>query len=109
MDKYYRLADLLLELEKAMREAGVWDTEAPSDQAKQSTEPFCIDTMGFDQWLRYVMIERFKIMIEHGMPLPGNCDIAPLATEFFKNYDTVYIRPIVKALILIDQHLSAGS
>lgn len=84
MEKYYQLADLLLELEMVMRQENLWDMPQPSPQDLDSKEPFCIDTMGFDQWLRFVMIERYKVMIEQKQVLPSHSNITPIADMFFK-------------------------
>uniref|UniRef100_UPI001C3FD245 YqcC family protein n=1 Tax=Kiloniella majae TaxID=1938558 RepID=UPI001C3FD245 len=73
IQRYTELADLVLELQMAMQAAQVWETKAPSSEALASEQPFCIDTMTFEQWLRYVLIERFKEMIEQQQPLPQRC------------------------------------
>ena len=108
MEKYYRLADLLLELEMAMRAANRWQIEIPEKQAFMSVEPFAIDTMTFNQWLKFVMLPRFKQLIESGAALPSQCYIAPMAEEYFKLEDAVNSQPIIQVLQAIDAHLGAG-
>ncbi|MGO3344776.1 MAG: YqcC family protein [Marinomonas sp.] len=104
--KHYVLVDRLMDLEMALRESGVWECTQPSALALASNEPFCIDTMDFSQWLRYVMIVRFKALLETGGALPTRCQISPMAVESFKQVPAVYLSKITDALDRIDGHLS---
>ncbi|MCV2402164.1 YqcC family protein [Marinomonas sp. C2222] len=103
---HHTLADLLMDLQLAMQECEIWHCEQPSIDAMQSVEPFCIDTMSFEQWLRFVMIERFKVLIEQGMTLPNRCNIAPMAEDAFKDKPSHKVRKLAECLIKIDLHLS---
>ncbi|MEL0637215.1 YqcC family protein [Marinomonas sp. TI.3.20] len=105
-ENHYVLADMLLELEIALRECGVWECDQPSLEALASVEPFCIDTMDFSQWLRFVMIERFKSILEAGATLPTRCQISPMAAEAFKLYSHGHVSRIVKVIDNIDDHLN---
>ena len=105
---HHVLADLLMDLQMAMQDCGVWECEAPTQTALQSVEPFCIDTMAFEQWLRFVMIERFKTMLEMGADLPVSCYISPMAEDAFKEQDNEKVIHIVSCLNRIDRHLSDG-
>lgn len=102
LDKHHKLADSLLNLEKVMREVNVWQMPTPSAQALASQQPFCIDTMGFDQWLRFVMLARFKSMIAQGQTLPTHSNIAPMAEEFYKAQDAQTKVAVVNALKALD-------
>jgi len=106
LDKHHKLADLLLNLEKVMRQVNVWEMPEPSQQALASQQPFCIDSMGFDQWLKFVMLERFKILLAQGSTLPSTSNIAPMAQEFYKTQNKVAKGLIVQALEAIDLCLS---
>lgn len=81
---YAQLADLLLRLEAEMRRLSLWEDERPSAEALASTEPFCIDTLTFPQWLQFIFLERMQVIVEAGGPLPRNSEIQPLAVEYFK-------------------------
>ena len=105
---HHLLADLLMDLQMAMQDCDVWECGAPSEEALQSSEPFCIDTMNFEQWLRYVMIERFKAMLAAGSDLPVRCHISPMAEEAFKDKPAAKVNNIVTCLNRIDQHLSGN-
>ena len=106
LDKHHKLADLLLNLEKVMRQVNVWEMPEPSQQALVSQQPFCIDSMGFDQWLKFVMLEKFKILLAQGGALPSTSNIAPMAQEFYKTQNKTAKGAIVQALEAIDLCLS---
>lgn len=103
---HHALADLLMDLQVAMQDGGVWDCETPTQEALRSVEPFCIDTMAFEQWLRFVMIERFKLLLASGGELPVRCHISVMAEEAFKIKPQRVVSNIVRCLDRIDQHLS---
>ncbi|PYF83222.1 uncharacterized protein YqcC (DUF446 family) [Marinomonas alcarazii] len=105
---HHVLADLLMDLQVAMQDCGVWECEAPSAEAIASTEPFCVDSMAFEQWLRFVMIERFKKMLASGETLPSRCHISPMAEEAFQHKPKAKVRSLVTCLNRIDQHLSGA-
>ncbi|MBJ7538825.1 YqcC family protein [Marinomonas transparens] len=105
---HHGLADLLLDLQIAMQNCDVWDCESPTEQALASNEPFCIDTMAFEQWLRYVMMERFRILLETGTDLPARCQIAPMAEDAFKSKPAENVANLVACLNRIDAHLSGA-
>lgn len=104
----HALADLLMDLQVAMQNGDVWDCEKPTQEARRSVEPFCIDTMTFDQWLRFVMIERFMFLLVSGGELPARCHIVPMAEEAFKMKPKPIVSSIVNCLDRIDQHLSGA-
>ncbi len=83
--KYIAVTEILMNLEKELRELYLWDFESPSEEALASTEPFAIDTLNFLQWLQFIFMPRLNFMIENGLPLPNNCGVAPMAEEYFQN------------------------
>lgn len=78
------VADCLLAIEMEMRRIDVWSSEPPSDEALASTQPFCIDTLAFTEWLQFVFLRRMKTIVEQGHELPGVSGIAPMAEEYFR-------------------------
>ncbi|MEL0622387.1 YqcC family protein [Marinomonas arenicola] len=108
-EKHYLLADRLMDLEMVLRECGAWECEPPSEEALASVTPFCIDTMSFAQWLRFVMMARFKQMLEEGATLPTRCHISPMAADAFSTYPAHHVANIVAALDRIDAHLNGKS
>ncbi len=79
-----QVADCLLRIEMELRQLRLWEPERPPREAFASTEPFCIDTLAFTQWLQFVFLERMAMMIESGQPLPAVSGIAPMAEEYFR-------------------------
>ena len=102
-----QVADCLLNIEMELRQLGLWESEPPPDEAFQSAQPFCIDTLEFTQWLQFVFVARMKVIIEERHPLPAVSGMAPMAEEHFRG------RPesgqsLIQALEEIDQLLSRG-
>lgn len=106
MTQYHQLADLLLTLEMHMRQSGVWDMPVPSKKDLASQAPFGIDTLGFDQWLRFVMIDKYKNIIEQQGSLPASSNIFPMAEMFFKEQKDVYYQPILDVLQQFDDFIT---
>ena len=88
-----------------MRDCGILSTVVPSVAALSSTQPFCVDTLNFEQWLQFVMMARFEGMIQNSQPLPTQCDIAPMAEEAFKGR---LFPNVIARLRAIDKLLSAN-
>ncbi len=64
------LAEQLLLIERELRALGVWAMEAPSLEALASQEPFCVDTLSFEQWLQWIFLPRMKTILEEGGHFP---------------------------------------
>jgi uncharacterized protein YqcC (DUF446 family) len=73
------LADHLLLIERELRLQGWWGEEPPSAQALASQEPFCVDTLEFEQWLQWIFLPRMKHIIEHDLPLPNASGILAMS------------------------------
>ncbi|MEY8247818.1 MAG: YqcC family protein [Bermanella sp.] len=102
-DTHIALAKLLSRLQAGLQAQQLWASTPPSQAALSSTQPFCVDTLSFEQWLQFVMIVRFRGMIQTSMPLPGNSDMAAMATEAFKGRSLPAVVAIIRA---IDELLS---
>lgn len=94
------LADILFDLEAALRQLGWWQAEPPPDEALASTEPFCIDTLEFAQWLQFILLPRFRYLLDAGLPLPERCSISPVAEMQFQglNADTRLLMQVLQRL-----------
>ena len=84
MAQEHQVAALLIDVEAHLRQLGLWDAEPPTDEALASTQPFCIDTLDFNQWLQFIFLPTMYQLIEDGEALPTECAIAPMAEEFFR-------------------------
>ena len=79
-----RIADILLEVEATLRCSGLWDARQPACSALNSTQPFCLDTLRFEQWLQWVFLPRMKHTLEHSRPLPVKSGIFVYACEYLR-------------------------
>ncbi|MCC1496925.1 YqcC family protein [Alcanivorax sp. 1008] len=78
---------LLDDIEIELRNLGVWSGQPPSPEAFASNVPFFADRMNFDEWLQWVLLPRFRALIEGALPLPERCQIAPMAEESLKHIE----------------------
>lgn len=76
-------AEILIDIEKELRELQLWDIEMISEEALASEQPFAVDTMTFPQWLQFIFLPRLYFMIEQQRQLPNNCGVAPMAEQYF--------------------------
>jgi uncharacterized protein YqcC (DUF446 family) len=79
------LADHLLLIERELRAQGWWGELPPSDEALASLEPFCVDTLEFEQWLQWIFLPRMKHIIEHDLPLPNASGILAMSEMVYAN------------------------
>ncbi len=77
-----RIADVLLEVEATLRVHGLWDSARPAGKALASTQPFCLDTLRFEQWLQWVFLPRMRHTLQHTRPLPKSSGILVYAREY---------------------------
>ena len=82
-----RIADVLQEIENILRTSGRWGRDRPEKSALASIQPFCIDTLDFDQWLQWVFLPRMKQILELQQPLPSKSGIHPYAEESLDKND----------------------
>lgn len=80
MDKHFpQVAEQLLLIERELRVLGWWSDSPPSAQALASYEPFCVDTLAFEQWLQWIFLPRMKVILEQDLPLPNASGILEMA------------------------------
>lgn len=75
------VAQQLLLIERELRTLDMWSVEPPVPEALASVEPFCVDTLRFEQWLQWIFLPRMKAIVEADDPLPqvsGICTMAEL-------------------------------
>lgn len=104
-EKVSELADCLLRVEAEMRRSGVWSDTAPSEEALASSQPFCLDTLVFTEWLQFVFLAKMKVMVESNSALPSVSGIAPMAEEHFR-VRTASAGRLIQELTVIDGLLS---
>ncbi|WP_233079256.1 YqcC family protein [Rheinheimera soli] len=84
---YLQVTDLLNQIERELKAAGLWALIAPSAEAMQSTAPFFCDTMPLENWLQFVFLPRMRALVEGSLPLPQQIAVCPMAEEAFKHLD----------------------
>ena len=104
--KHISVAEILIDIEKELRELRLWEFEMPSDEALSSTQPFAIDTLNFPQWLQFIFLPRLYVLVEQRLPLPSVSGVKPMAEEYFATL-TVNSTPLILHLEKIDILLSA--
>lgn len=107
-DQVALVSDSLLRVEVELRRLKVWSDQEPAPEALQSTEPFCIDTLEFTEWLQFVFIVRMKVLIESGHPLPAVSGMAPMAEEYFRGR-AVAGAALIRELEEMDRLLSGAA
>lgn len=72
-------------LEEELRALGWWQNTPPSAQALASTEPFCVDTLTFTEWLQWVYTPKMHAFMHQTGQLPATSGLSPIAEEAWKN------------------------
>ncbi len=82
-----RIADVLLEVERTLRCNDKWDQNQPAVSALSSVQPFCMDTLRFEQWLQWIFLPRMKKILEGPQPLPAKSGILVYAQAYLRKND----------------------
>lgn len=77
------IAQQLLLIERELRVQGWWESQAPSAEALASPEPFCVDSLAFEQWLQWIFLPRMKDLLETGAALPQVSGIQAMAEQVY--------------------------
>ncbi len=100
VDLLNSLKKYLEELEQALKSAQLWDGNMPTSEQLSSREPFCVDTLAFEQWLQWVFIPKLGVLISSPRfsGMPNQSDIHTMAEYAFKDYkqDTSTICLLIK-------------
>ena len=103
-----QVADSLLAIEAEMRRLSIWASEPPPASALESSQPFCIDTLEFTEWLQFFFLPRMTVLVEQGQALPALSGIAPMAEEYFRGQQK-RAAGLIRELEVMDQSLSGSS
>ncbi len=106
MNIYAHVLQLLTEIEAELKSLSLWQAQPPSAEALASREPFCIDTLTFEQWLQFVFLVKMKQLVVMKLPLPANVSIFPMAEESFKS-QSVDTRRLEQLILTFDNVLGA--
>lgn len=101
------LAEQLLLIERELRALGAWEALPPDPQALASREPFCVDTLTFEQWLQWIFLPRMKAILETGAALPAASGILAMAEMVYRDTPT-QVAGLLAALKRFDLLISRG-
>jgi len=96
---------LLTKVTDQLQTLHLWQYQPLAEHVLVSQQPFCCDTLSFEQWLQFVFIPRFSQMIAMQQPLPTNIALCPMAEESFKPLGKK-AAALINTLADIDEHLS---
>lgn len=71
----------LRDLERELQALDLWSVQPPTATQMASPQPFCVDTMTFEQWLQWIFIPRMHALADQRLPLPGVCRIKPMGEQ----------------------------
>ncbi len=103
-----QIADQLLLIERQLRQLGLWAQQAPSAEALASQQPFCVDSLAFEEWLQWIFLPRLKSMLEANAPLPTASGIAAMAEQVFVGR-ALEVKGLIAALEEFDRLIGLGS
>ncbi len=97
-----QLRQQLEQLARELQRVGLWDSQVPDPKRLASCEPFCVDTLAFEQWLQWIFIPRLQEMLTSPdfRGLPNRSDIHTMASHVFKDYpqETTNVCALLKGL-----------
>lgn len=101
------LAEQLLLIERELRLLDWWSEQPPAAEALASQQPFCVDTLAFEQWLQWIFLPRMKQLLESAAALPTASGIQPMAEQVYQG-EMVRARELIRLLGEFDR-LIAGA
>jgi len=106
--RFPQIAEQLLLIERELRVLGMWKAVPPSDEDLSSREPFCVDTLDFDQWLQWIFLPRMKTILEQDLALPNASGILEMAQMVYASRPTE-TKTLQTLLAEFDQLITAAS
>ncbi len=98
------IAQQLLLIERELRVLGLWSVGSPAPEALASVEPFCVDTLRFEQWLQWIFLPRMKAIVEADQPLPAASGICAMAEVVYRESQVVTLLEALRGFdALIDR------
>lgn len=99
--RFHALAEQLLLVERELRLQGMWSSASPAPEALASREPFCVDTLAFEQWLQWIFLPRMKTILEHDYALPASSGIVVMAEVAYRGQPSM--SGLLEALAAFDR------
>ena len=102
MTKKEKIKQLLLLLERSLRDAELWSTEEIAEDRLASKVPFCADTLSYPEWLQFVFIRKMQALIAGEDDLPSASGLFPMAQVYFGR-DIFRYRELAGILLKLDR------
>lgn len=101
------IAEHLQQLEDELHALELWGGSAkrPSDQVLAQLSPMGINEIEFHEWLEYVLVERFRELLEQELPLPDYMLVHTCAQEVYRGEWGKY-RKLIGILQELDKLIS---
>ena len=80
-DQTVKIHKKLDKIETEMRYIGLWDIPDPGPDAIKNCGAFGLNTMSFEQWLRWVFVPNVRVLLKQGGPWPINSQVGVAATK----------------------------
>lgn len=96
----------LAALEQMLKQLDLWQETEIEAQLLASTEPFCCDTLAFEQWLQFVFIPKMHHLILKRQ-LPQTVGIAAMAEVLWDGQ--AQYQPLIRLLQEIDALFAAAN
>jgi uncharacterized protein YqcC (DUF446 family) len=77
---------LLGRLRLSLEQQSLWQSAPPSPAELASEQPFCCDTLMFEQWLQFVFIPKMEELCQQQLPLPGYMSLLPMAEQVWPEH-----------------------
>jgi uncharacterized protein YqcC (DUF446 family) len=81
MDVHTEVRNRIAEIQRAMRELGLWQSGSLPPDAFQFELPFAVDRMTFPQWLQFVFVPRVKSIVEARGDFPTQSSVGTQAVR----------------------------
>lgn len=96
------MAQALLDIEHALQDLGLWSAEPLALERLHSTAPFCVDTLGFHEWLQWIFIPRMRNVVARQQRLPSSARIMPMGEQCFAHLGRRQ-QPLLELLSQVDR------
>jgi uncharacterized protein YqcC (DUF446 family) len=83
---YVVVAAKLDEIEREMKQAGLWQDRPLGPEQYNFTRAFAMDTMSFDQWLQFIFVPKVRGIISARDKFPASSSVGAQAVREFDTY-----------------------
>lgn len=96
-----QLQQRLDQIEDCLKRLALWQATPPEPEAFANDTPFHADSMPLEAWLQWVLLPRFRALLDADSPLPSRCATAPMAEQVWQDQLT-QMQPLIELLGELD-------